>query len=418
MSATAVKTPPVSLRKLVERFDPEVFDAPRGRARVRLEVTGQGVWDVEVNRDRVSLRGADTSDERYDAKLSADATAWTRMTTDLAGGMAVYRAGRLHVRRNLHVGIGFLAASSGVEDPGRLRFDTVRTECGKVSMVEAGEGEPLLLLHGLGGTKASFLPTIAALASEHRVIAIDLPGFGDSDKPFPASYDAAFFARWVCAFMDAMDIERAHVLGHSMGGRVALEVGMRHPERVEALVLMTPSLAWRGARPWAGPLKLLRPELGLLQPTPRPVVEAFVRRFVPGAESNWVAAGVDEFLRAYLNPRGRVAFYAAARQIYLENPDGPDGFWSRLEALQARSLFIWGRRDTLVPIGFARHVRKALPEARHVEIECGHVPQLERPRAAHGAIARFLRGDQAVHHGRSRAATAPAAARRAKRTAS
>jgi pimeloyl-ACP methyl ester carboxylesterase len=113
-----------------------------------------------------------------------------------------------------------------------------------------------------------------------------------------------------------------------------------------------------------------------------------------------------------------VAFYAAARQIYLENPDGKNGFWSRLEALQARSLFIWGRRDTLVPIGFARHVRKALPDARHCEIDCGHVPQLERPRAAHGAIARFLRGDQAAHHGRSRAATGVGAGRRAKSGAS
>jgi pimeloyl-ACP methyl ester carboxylesterase len=200
-----------------------------------------------------------------------------------------------------------------------------------------------------------------------------------------------------------------------MGGRVALELGMRHPERVEGLVLMTPSLAWRGSRPWVGPLKLIRPELGLLQPTPRPVVEAFVRRFVPGAESSWVASGVDEFLRAFLNPRGRVAFYAAARNIYLEDPDK---FWSRLEALQARSLFLWGRRDTLVPIGFARHVRQALPEARHVEIDCGHVPQLERPRAAHGAIARFLRGDEAAHNGRSRAGSGAGAGRRAGSSAS
>ncbi|MEA2404109.1 MAG: hypothetical protein QOE08_756 [Thermoleophilaceae bacterium] len=402
MTATAAQSPPASLRKLVERFDPDAFDAPRGRARVRLEVTGQGAWNVDVKGDRIRLGAADEGDDSYDAKLSADAAAWMRMSTDLVGGMTVYRAGRLHVRRNLHIGVGFLAAASGDPGPGRLRFDTVKTDVGKVSMFEAGEGEPLLLLHGLGATKASFLPTVAALAPERRVIAIDQPGFGDSDKPFPASYDAAFFARWVCAFMDSQGIDRAHVLGHSMGGRVALELGMRNPERVEGLILMTPSLAWRGSRPWVAPLKLIRPELGLLQPTPRPVVEAFVRRFVPDAESSWVASGVDEFLRAYLNPRGRVAFYAAARNIYLENPDG---FWSRLEALEARSLFIWGRRDTLVPIGFSRHVRKALPDAKHVELDCGHVPQLERPRAAHGAIARFLRGDEAAHNGRSRAAT-------------
>jgi pimeloyl-ACP methyl ester carboxylesterase len=99
---------------------------------------------------------------------------------------------------------------------------------------------------------------------------------------------------------------------------------------------------------------------------------------------------VDEFLRSYLSPRGRVAFYAAARNIYLEDPYGPRGFWTRLPALDRESLFVWGRHDPLVPIAFARHVRQALPGARHVELDCGHVPQLERPRATHDQIARFL----------------------------
>jgi pimeloyl-ACP methyl ester carboxylesterase len=85
-----------------------------------------------------------------------------------------------------------------------------------------------------------------------------------------------------------------------------------------------------------------------------------------------------------------VAFYAAARNIYLEDPDGPNGFWPRLEELQTESLFIWGRRDTIVPIGFQRHVQKALPAARHEVVDCGHVPQLESPTQTHAAIARFL----------------------------
>jgi pimeloyl-ACP methyl ester carboxylesterase len=83
---------------------------------------------------------------------------------------------------------------------------------------------------------------------------------------------------------------------------------------------------------------------------------------------------VDEFLRAYLTPSGRAAFYAAARQIYLEAPDGDRGFWPRLRTLQTQALFVWGRRDRLVPIAFARHVAEALPRARHLELDCGHVP--------------------------------------------
>ena len=137
-------------------------------------------------------------------------------------------------------------------------------------------------------------------------------------------------------------------------------------------------------------MKALRPELGLLQLAPRPVVEEFARRFVPGGRAGWSAVGVDEFLRAYLQPRGRAAFYAALRHIYLDEPEGEDGFWTRLAVLESDSLFVWGRHDRLVPIAFARHVREALPAAQHLELECGHVPQLEAPKETHAAVRRFL----------------------------
>jgi pimeloyl-ACP methyl ester carboxylesterase len=65
-------------------------------------------------------------------------------------------------------------------------------------------------------------------------------------------------------------------------------------------------------------------------------------------------------------------------------------FWTRLQALQRDALFVWGRRDKLVPIAFARHVADALPHAQHLELDCGHVPQVERPRQTHAAVASFL----------------------------
>jgi pimeloyl-ACP methyl ester carboxylesterase len=91
-----------------------------------------------------------------------------------------------------------------------------------------------------------------------------------------------------------------------------------------------------------------------------------------------------------MTPRGRAAFYAAARNIYLDEPHGDNGFWSRLASLSPDALFVWGRRDSLVPIAFMKHVERALPSARHVELDCGHVPQVERPRETHAAIAAFL----------------------------
>ena len=216
-----------------------------------------------------------------DALLAADAATWTAIAEDLRGGMRAYFSGRLAIRRNLHLGVGFLAATSGATDPARLRFSTIATRRARISTVEAGSGPPVLALHGLGGTKGSFLPTVAALAGEFRVIASDLPGFGDSDKPLRAAYDPRYFARAVVDLLDALEIDRPHLIGNSLGGRVALEVGLRHPDRVGRLVLLAPSMAWRRDRPWAPLLRLVRPELGLLQFAPRPVVEGIVHRLIP-----------------------------------------------------------------------------------------------------------------------------------------
>jgi pimeloyl-ACP methyl ester carboxylesterase len=381
---------PAALRTLVDRFDPEVFDVGEREARVRLAGTGIGSWDVLLHAGTAILEPADEH-RRPDAVLTADGATWSRLAEDLAGGMAAFRAGRLTVRHDLHLGVGLLAATAGAAGDGTLRFRQVETAVGELSTMQAGEGPPVVLLHGLGATKASFLPTLGALAGRHRVIAIDLPGFGDSVKPVSGAYDAPFFAKAVIALLDALELDRAALVGNSMGGRVALEVGLEHPGRAAQLVLLAPSLAWLRDRPWAPLLRLVPPQLGLVQPAPRAIVEAVARRAVPGGADGWSAAGVDEFLRAYLDPRGRAAFYAAARNIYLEEPHGEHGFWTRLPRLEVPSLFVWGRKDAVVPIAFARHVREALPAAEHLELDCGHVPQLERPRETHDAIARFLR---------------------------
>jgi pimeloyl-ACP methyl ester carboxylesterase len=381
---------PESLHTLVDRFDASVLDGPQQGARIRLIVADHGQWDALIN--GTALRVVDgNASVAPDASLAADLDTWDAIVADLRGGMDAYRAGRLVVRHNLHLGVGFLAATSGDMGPHRLRFQRIETTSGPVSIFTAGAGEPVVLIHGLGATKGSFLPTAVALSGSFRTIALDLPGFGDSYKPITASYHPPFFARAVVELLDGLGVRRAHMIGNSMGGRVALELGLRHPERVGRLALLAPSLAWRRERPWAPLVRVLRPEIGLLQIAPRWVVEGIVHRIIPVADSNWVHAGVDEFLRTYLTPRGRVAFYAAARQIYLEEPHGAKGFWTRLATLAPPALFVWGKRDGLVPVAFAAHVKRTLPSARHLVLDCGHVPQLERPAQTHAAIDAFFK---------------------------
>jgi pimeloyl-ACP methyl ester carboxylesterase len=352
-------------------------------------VAGRGAWDLLVRKKAVRLAPADPGVEA-DGVITAPPEGWDRIARDVRSGMELWRSGHLVLRKNLHLGLGFLAATSGARDPGRLCFRGVDTESGRISILSAGSGDPVVLIHGLGATKGSFLATTTILASSFRAIAVDLPGFGDSDKPLLAPYHPPFFARALVHLLDALKIDRAHFVGNSLGGRVALELGLRYPDRTRRLVLLAPSLAWKRERRWAPLVRLLRPELGLIQLAPRRTIEGVVRRMIPAADNHWVAAGVDEFLRAYFTPRGRAAFYAAARQIYLEEPHGAKGFWTRLAKLEPEALFIWGKRDWLVPVAFADHVRRVLPKALHLELDCGHVPQLERVAETHAVLRTFL----------------------------
>ncbi len=379
---------PDALVALVERYDARAFEVGRSRARIRLSGAGPSNYDVLLDGEHAKLVPADG--RHADALLEADGKTWSKIAADVQAGMEAYRRGRLKIRRDLHLGVGFLAATA-VHGDDALRFRSISTSRGRISISEAGSGPAALMIHGLGATKVSFLPTLAALAPNgHRAIAVDLPGFGDSDKPVMGTYNARFFAQSMTALLDALELDRVDVIGNSMGGRVALELGLTAPERVRRLVMLAPALAWLRGRPFAPYLRFVVPQLGLIQPAPRWIVEHIVRYVIPGADTEWTAAGIDEFLRSYLTPRGRAAFYAAARNIYLDAPHGRDGFWTRLPSLEPPSLFVWGRKDPLVPISFERYVREALPNASHLELQCGHVPQLERPKETHQAILRFL----------------------------
>ncbi len=107
----------------------------------------------------------------------------------------------------------------------------------------------------------------------------------------------------------------------------------------------------------------------------------------------WYQAAVDEFERVIGTRRGRVAFFAALRQIYLDEPFGETGFWQRLGALKPPAMFVWGDRDVLVPAAFARHVQQALPSARTVVLaDCGHVPQFEYRERTAELVEEFIAG--------------------------
>ena len=196
-----------------------------------------------------------------------------------------------------------------------------------------------------------------------------------------------------------------------MGGRVALEVGLREPDRVGGLALLCPALAFvrRGYQPL---VRLLRPELGLL---PHSLGRGRIERqfWSMFADRDLVDPSVadivvDEFERIYRSAGARLAFLSSARSIYLDPPFGRTGLFPRLEALEPPAMFVWGSHDKLIPPGFSRHVERWLPDAEQIILEgCGHVPPGRGPRAHERPDDAILRADRRVR-GRD---TGPAAAR-------
>ena len=381
-----------AFESLPERYlgAPPGFDATY---HVRLGDLGH-TWEVRATAHGVRVRRGATR-RRPDVTIGTDSTTWLRLRQGDLSGSEAFSARRLYVRGNLDLAVGFEGLFRLPNGRAPLqRVHDVHVGRSRISTLTMGEGPDILLLHGLGATKASFFEAAAALSRAHRVHALDLPGFGSSSKPAFAAYDAGYFAEAVLGAMDAMGIERAHLVGNSLGGRVAIEVGLRSPERVGALGLLCPAVAFvrRGYHPI---VRLLRPELGVLPHrfARGMVANQFWSMFADRDQVDPSVADVvvEEFQRIYGSAGARLAFLTAARNVYLERPFGRDGFYSRLAELEPPALFVWGSRDRLIPASFARHVAEWLPGAEQIVLEhCGHVPQVERAAQTNGLLQRFF----------------------------
>jgi len=361
---------------------------------VRLGDVGH-TWEVRCTAHGARVRKGVTR-RQPDVVIGTDSDTWLRLRAGEISGITAFSERLLYARGDVDRTIAFegmFRLPSG--RPPLLRVHEVELPGRRISTLSMGDGPDVLCIHGLGATKASFFDMAAALtAGGYRVHALDLPGFGSSSKPMLGAYDARWFAETILGVMDELGIERARLVGNSMGGRAAIEVALRRPERVDGLALLCPAVAWvkRGLHPV---VRLLRPEAGLLP-------HRFTRSMVAGqfwsmfadrdrVDPSVADVVVDEFQRNYATPSARLAFLASARNIYLDRPFGRGGFYPRLSTLEPPALFVWGTEDRLVPAGFKRHVAEWLPSAEQIVLdECGHVPQVERPDLAGGLVLRFF----------------------------
>jgi pimeloyl-ACP methyl ester carboxylesterase len=241
-----------------------------------------------------------------------------------------------------------------------------------------GKGRPIVLLHGLGASKITWLPLLAPLAERHRVIVPDLPGHGESDKP-RHEYTPRFYARVVRRLMDDLEVERPVFVGNSLGGRVALELALRSPGRVAGLALLDPSIPGLRWRYIMGFTRVFPTEIGALPfPLRERWMELMIRRMFARPDRmphGGYAAAANEFIRIYRSPVARMAFFSTLRHIVMERPDS---FFASLRRIKQPALIIFGEQDRLVPPRLVVRLAQHVPNSELVILPgVGHVPQFE-----------------------------------------
>jgi len=256
----------------------------------------------------------------------------------------------------------------------------------RMTWVDYGEGPAVVLVHGLGGSWQTWLENLPALARDHRVIAVDLPGFGGSE-PLPSPGELSGHVDTLAELLDALRIDRALVVGHSMGGLVALLFAAAHIERLYALALVGSGGIVLGPRRLAA---IVRGFLLFNAVFKRPgVARAFARRprlrhrllalavHDPSALSGRLAAEIIPLMAA---PGFADAVVSAAR-VAEHVP---------LDAVTCPTLLVWGRQDRILPVARAEELAEALPDA-HLEIidRAGHCPMFERPAELNALLLAF-----------------------------
>jgi pimeloyl-ACP methyl ester carboxylesterase len=254
-----------------------------------------------------------------------------------------------------------------------------------IHYVTAGRGPALVLIHGLGAYTFSFRHVIPDLARSFRVVALDLKGFGLSERPSSGDYTLSHQAELVRGLMDHLGIDRATVLGSSMGGVVAMRLAIAHPERVERLILVASASDVDLGRHTRGTAVL-----GRLLPLVAPFTyynRAFRKRTLQNGYYDPDLC-TDDVVEGYLRP-GRICGYlrAVGNTMAAWRKDPP----LEPSSIGQPTLIIWGKADRLLPPSRGERLRDLIPNSRLVLLErAGHLLLEERPEAALEAIFGFL----------------------------
>lgn len=254
----------------------------------------------------------------------------------------------------------------------------------KIHYLEAGStsNPAVILLHGLGGDTSNWALTIPALSGKYHVYVPDQVGFGKSDKPI-TNYRVAMLVEFLDVFCKKLGIQKAALVGNSLGGWTAAAFAIAHPEKVDKLILV--DAAGYTPKRWGGP-EITKEALAALNPS---TTEDFKRLF--GLILYNKAMLTDQFVEQALTnklKRGDGYTINSFIESVLRGEDYLDG---KTQKIKAPTLVLWGKDDGLTPLGIGKAFAEDIRGAQLVAIDkCGHVPQMEKAAEFNAALLKFL----------------------------
>ncbi len=250
----------------------------------------------------------------------------------------------------------------------------------EIAYERAGEGPPLVLLHGILSDAREWRPQLEGLSDALDVIAWDEPGAGRSADP-PDDLSLAGYADCLAAFVEALGLPATRIGGISWGGVIALELYRRHPECVASLILIDTYAGWKGSLPEAEVEQRLAAALEQASAPPGEFAPSLPGLFAPAAPASLVAE--LEAIMADARPNG-----LRGNATAIATCDHRD----LLPRIDVPTLLIWGEQDARSPLTVAEQFHDAIPDARLVVIPgAGHVSNLEQPERVNAAIRDFCR---------------------------
>ena len=266
----------------------------------------------------------------------------------------------------------------------------------EIAYIDEGTGDDvLLMIHGLGTNAKSWLKNIPSLSENYRVIAVDLPGYGKSDKGY-YKYSMSFYAQVLTEMLDVLKIDKATFVGHSMGAQIAMVASLKYPEHVDKIVLISPAGFERfleGEGDWMKDAFTIE----LVRDTP-------IRNIDINLKANFYETPDDAafFVTDRIQVRGAEDFedycYAVTRNVagMIDEP-----MWDKLDQIEHETLIIFGENDGLIPNiylhggtteSIAKIGEEVIPNNKLVMIpECGHMAQFEKADVVNKEIIDFMK---------------------------